>query len=493
MHFSLLLAFISGIFTFLACSPYGHWAMMYVALVPLFFALTFPLQSLRHAFWTMMVFGLAFMGGMYGWMFSLGAWAPLWSVCAGWSVIVAFQAIFYAGIGVATYFSCVRWQVVAFFCFFIGSEWIRESLGPIGSSLGQLGYSQTAFLPMIQFASIAGVIGVSALLLLANYLIYRLICYCRYRTHFPVFLGIIGCILIVGCGIWGYLRLNTPISPAPTLTIGIVQGNHLQALKFSRTRRHQIWNDYFGLIAPLPSTDMMVLPETVTPGLNLNSPHTIGILRSLAENKSATIVFGTPIKSDGLYYNAVASVDSHGVNPTAYHKTQLMPFGEYWPFRGLISAVGLSHILSDTDYSRASSFASWTVNGIVTGPLICLESIYSTFARQHAEHGARLLISVANNGWFIGSRISETHLAMTQCRAIESGLPLIHVSNQGPSAVFSNRGEIIQYLPSHHSGAIIASLPLHSQATLFVSLGHYLGGLGLCVGVLLIIQRRFGL
>ncbi len=485
----ILLAIFSGILAFLACSPYGHGGIAYVALIPLFISLGFPIQSSRQAFWTLFIFGLVFMGGMYGWVFSLKAWAPLWGVSLAWMAIIVFQALFYGVVGLFTSWASVRWQLVAFFCFYLGFEWIREMMGPIGSSLGQLGYSQISLLPIMQTASLWGVIGVSGIVVLGNYILFAVGSNVINRS-WPSKWVVIAILALIGCGIWGQYRLTSIPVSSNSIRVGIVQGNHPQALKFSRHRQWEIWQDYFRLISTLPPVDIVLLPETVTPGLNLGLRSVMTTLRDLASRDSSTILFGTPVKMDGCYYNSIASVTTEGAGPVVYQKTRLMPFGEYWPCRSLFISLGLSGILSNCDYTKAPALVPWKVGSLVYGPLVCLESIYSECARSHAEQGAQMLLSVANNGWFIGSRISDTHLAMTQSRAIETGLPLIHVSNQGISGMFSNRGVMIMSIPQGIAGVAAKELSLVTKPTFFVKVGYYFAPVLLVIGALLIAIKK---
>ncbi len=483
------LACVSGVLAFLACSPYADGIMAYVALVPLFFALRFPSDSPRQSFYVMLIYGLMLMGGLYGWIFSLTAWAPLWGVSLAWIVIVGFQALFYGTIGLLYSLSARRWQVPAFFCFYLGLEWLREIMGPFGSSLGQLGYSQVSILSVMQISSVIGVIGVSGVILLSNYVFFMVFIYIKRLSSLPYWVYI-AFLVLIGITTWGHYRLVRHERYDRLIKVAIVQGNHPQALKFSHARQWGIWNDYFQLISSLPSVDIILLPETVTPGLNLEAPYLMHRLRTIAAKHGATMMFGTPIKSESLYYNGLATISVDGVGEMSYKKSRLMPFGEYWPFRSCFIAFGLSSLVGEVDYHPAPAFIPLITGSGVYGPLICLESTYSECARLHAAQGAMLLVSIANNAWFIGSRISDVHMAMTQSRAIETGLPLVHVSNQGISGVISNRGIILKSLPHLVSGATWIALPLISQPTIFVKIGYLFAPLMLLIGCGLLVIRH---
>jgi len=481
MVYRYFLALLSGALTSLTCLGILPAWVAYVSVVPFLKSIdpsrnpTPPPPYFRLFF----IYGLMLMGGVYGWIFSLSAWLPTWGLWGVFIIVSLFQSLFYGGIGLGIKALHLKYRWVGLICLYVGMEWLR-SLGPIGSSLGQLGYTQTAYLPMMQLASMLGVVGVTALIVCVNIAIYHLLLSAVYARRLSrlVFLCI-GFVAIVFC--WGTFRLGHPSLLGTPLHVGIAQGNHPQELKLAHENRHRIWRDYFHLLSRLDHAQLIVLPETITSSLTLRDPYVMSKLRKLAISAEQHILFGTPILEKDHYFNAIAMVSDSGVAPSFYKKHHLMPFGEYLPYRPFFDQFGLSALLGDTDYTAGPSISPWDIHGLRTGPLICLESIYAHVARSQALQGATLLISIANNGWFVGSSISTLHLQMAQARAIETGLPMVHVSNQGPSGIFSPQGSPLTITrPFTEATGSATVLVGNAQPTFFVRYGYWfaLGLLG---------------
>ena len=122
-----------------------------------------------------------------------------------------------------------------------------------------------------------------------------------------------------------------------------------------------------------------------------------------------------------------------------YHKMKLIPFSEYLPgedkfpvLRSIFPFVG-------------QITAGEKMNCIELGkklcvvPLICYDGIFPDFVRQFAIQGGNVLLCLDNDTNFGLTKASEVHFSVMIYRAIENRMPMIRVSNSGPSlTVFSN-------------------------------------------------------
>jgi apolipoprotein N-acyltransferase len=148
-------------------APIGLFPLAWVALVPLLFALEG--KGRRGAFLTGLGWGLIFFAGTVYWivhsMYYFGG-VPIPIGLAVLALLALYMSLYPALFGLA--FSVTRRakpviQIIAVSSLWVGLEFIRGHL-LTGFPWVALGYSQTPFTSLIQVADIAGVGGVSFIL-----------------------------------------------------------------------------------------------------------------------------------------------------------------------------------------------------------------------------------------------------------------------------------------------------------------------------------------
>ncbi len=98
--------------------------------------------------------------------------------------------------------------------------------------------------------------------------------------------------------------------------------------------------------------------------------------------------------------------------------------------------------------------------------LICYEAIFPAAVVQSNER-PQALLNVTNDGWFGNTTGPRQHFHQARVRAVEEGLPLIRVANNGISAVMDPNGRILARLDMNVRGVIDADLPTLSAPTLY--------------------------
>jgi apolipoprotein N-acyltransferase len=447
---------LSGLLLNLAFAPFNFYLVAYIFFIPVLFSI--EKSSPKENFLGGLLFGFIFISTFQLWLFSLSAWAPWPFIFLIWLLYSLYFAFFY---GLTFYLSASllqnKWfastKALKFLILpliWILLEYLRK-LGPIGHPGGIIGYSQTSNLPILQLASIFGVLGISFFVILINFLIYKLLSTPPKKTR--LLLSLTLCILIV----IPYLPLISPrFSPLSRgyarraeglkeLKIAIIQGNHTQKAKMTSQAWPKIRADYLRLTktAAQNKARLIFWPETFIPALNLNNKPFLAKLQSLAQKYNSSIIFGTPLYKKGKYYNAAVVMNPQGLSPQIYKKEKLMPFGEYTPFKKLFSFFPLTPFLPTVDFTSHKNSILLQAQGLNLGLGICLESLYPKYFRKNTKKGADILVTLVNNAWFFDSSAADKHLQISILRAVENSSPLLQVANTGISAIISPQGRIL--------------------------------------------------
>ncbi len=477
----------SGLLLWVAFPPQAQADSAWLALVPLF--LVIRRSTPRGAF------GWAWLGGLIFWVLTL-SWFPAiiknegpWPlVLLGQGALSAWCALF---LGVFAYASARVWRwageasgwrrvaavTVADPLLWAGVEVARGWLFS-GFAWNFLGVSQVANLPLIQAASVAGVYGVSALLVLVNGAAASVMertaapFVARFKrepfTAPPFGLrllrsaeGLLPFALVIGCWVWGLERVKKWTSveaQAPAWRIALVQPNSPCIFAISDdTARAQL--DLLveqTRLAGAARPDLVVWPETAVLGSVPYEPQTLKLIRDGAAAAGSPLLTGTleiertevgPAAPAGLFfYNAAWLFSATGESMGRYRKQHLVPFGEYIP---LDKAVPLLQRLAPTGISCTPGrdpgvlhLAKAAGEVLSMGPLICFEDTVPRLSRNAVRAGANLLVLMTNDAWFNGSIEPVQHLNQSVFRAVENGVPLVRAANSGVSCVVDAVGRV---------------------------------------------------
>ncbi|MGE3260022.1 MAG: apolipoprotein N-acyltransferase, partial [Geobacter sp.] len=239
---SLLLALVSGLLIALSFPLPGISPLAWVALIPLLIALEgqSPAAGFRLGFIT----GFTAYCGLLYWvtivMTDYGNLPWLVSVALWWC-LAAWLAAFY---GLTAWAAALGKQrgckwVLLFPLAWVGADYLRSIL-LTGFPWTMLGHSQYRLLPLIQIADMTGVYGITALVVLANVVFYRIL---RALTGadipYPAKSAVL-LVLALAVTFWyGFHRLNVPLPDTTPLRVALIQGNIDQSIKWSPAIRQE--------------------------------------------------------------------------------------------------------------------------------------------------------------------------------------------------------------------------------------------------------------
>ncbi len=455
-------AALSGLLLAMCFAPFGFGSLVWVALTPLIAAVWFSEPPSRHA--TLRLFLLGYISGLG---YFVGSLHWLWTVTIpGWLLLGAFLAI-YPGIWtlflglvakpgprendeLPVWFRSRTNLLAAALASsaWVALEWVRGTLFS-GFGWNGLGIALVDNLPLIQFADITGVGGVSFLVMMVNVVavitIVRLrmeILRKKMRAHYDFSLTVV---LVAAAFSYGARVILTPPPESGELTFGAIQANVPISEKRDPAQEDEILALHARLseFAFVQKPDLLVWPEAATPQPLFLNEKTWEAVHEVAERHAGDFLLGTVHYDERGDYNSAVLFTKSDRDPQIYHKMHLVPFGEYVPLRKsfpVFAWIVGDIVPEDFDFGPTASVFELSSKPFKIGPLICFEDTLAYLARQFVQGGAQVFVVVTNNAWFLRSAGSEQHRANAVFRTIENRIPMIRAANTGVTCAIDRYG-----------------------------------------------------
>jgi apolipoprotein N-acyltransferase len=268
-------------------------------------------------------------------------------------------------------------------------------------------------------------------------------------------------------GIVRLLRNQTEFTP---YKVRIVQCNLSQDEKNSNALSAINLQKHVSLSRSDEKIDFIIWPEAAIPYLYSENSTKLHNIISDPLKDGMTLISGAVRKdmATGKVHNSAVFIDHMGRNICNYDKVRLAPFGEYIPFRSLIPTPFQSIASNIGDFDPGNSHKIIEINGLKIVVAICYEAIFSQdFMPKNKEtdviEEADVIINPTNDAWFGFTTQPFQHLQIVRARAIETGLPLIRVTNYGVSAIFDHCGRELNRIPISKFGYVDAFIPKKSK------------------------------
>jgi len=502
----IALAALSGLLLALSFPKFGHPACAWIALVPLFLALsgwtgrpgplpgTTPLRGISLGLVASLVF---FCGTLY-WTGPVlvtfgGLPAPLGVV----SVLLLslylglYNAVGTAALGVILkrYGRAGLWLAPAAW---VSGEYLRGTLLS-GFPWVVLGDSQVDVLPVAQLASVGGLYAVSLFVAFVNAaLAYALLAPARARMR-----TIAGTVVaLVAVGVWGTWRVadgSLTRAGAP-IRIGLIQGNVEQKEKWDPKQARRIFTTYIAMTrdAVRRGAQYVIWPESATPFMFEEDASGGQALRGLAREVQVPIQFGSDQMERGAtphLYNAAFLLAPDGTTGAVYRKMQLVPFGEFIPLQHWISF--LSPLVGGlATFAAGESVTMLPVAGHQASTAICYEVIFPHLAREAVARGSELLTTITNDAWYGTTSAPYQHFALASMRAIEQGRYLVRAANTGISGAVDPYGRVVEKSAIFEQTGLVVDVRFLQGRTVYSRIGDVAAYASLAITVLALVLFR---
>jgi len=369
-----------------------------------------------------------------------------------------------------------------------------KTQGFLAYSYGTMGYTQFTLGPVLQFASLFGIWGVTFLVVYPSFYIGHALQngfngvrnYIQsHRISLFAYLSVFLLVIVYG--------LVSPVnySSAPVKRIATIQHNIDGWIGGSRsyTRAYEIMKR-LSLEAEKENPDMIVWSETAfVPSILYHSRHREDLARydlvqELLEflkdrpvpyvigNDHGEVIYNPDGSTDRVDYNSVMLFEK-GELKEMYWKQHLVPFTEHFPYKDIFPGLYKLLVESGTTFWEKGKISTvFSAAGVKFSTPICFEDIFGYLNRDFVNNGAELLINLTNDSWS-GSLASQMqHMSMAVFRAVENRRSMVRSTNSGMTCVIDPNGRILEMLPPFVESKMVFDVPVYtSSRTLYSVVG----------------------
>lgn len=485
----------------------GCPSLAYLLLLPLLSCLY------RETFWGCFIWGgifglLSYFFSMF-WLSSFHDFALIFAI--------AFYFIFYAVFGVVFYL--VKKNLKSSYIFVMPIIWVLfeyiKTLGFLGFPYGIMAYSQWQFLPLVQWASVFGIWGVSFVVVSCGAMLFSV--FFKIKKSFsklqiesikelpsviksftkktflisfrPFIVWVVCFFILVVLGRFVLMPdsvLSVKKPSQESFVISLIQPNldpwkngisayesNFRTLKLlseeavSDLKEQTLLSDFdFS-----PKTSLIIWPETAfvprivwhyNNRLNFRSYSLVMELLSFIDSQNSSFIIGNDHGSENsvgesVEYNAALFFEPKNnvipPQPKIYSKIKLVPFTEYFPFKKQFPHI--YKFLEDHDthfWEPGKEIVLFDFAEKKFGSLICFEDAFSLSARDAVKSGADIIVSITNDSWAHSVACQNQHLSMAVFRAVENRVPLLRAGVSGVTCGIDVNGRLEGLLEPFEKG-----------------------------------------
>jgi apolipoprotein N-acyltransferase len=497
-RWALLVSVAGGLAVFASFPPIDAWPL--AVLGPALLVVALAGRSLRGSFCCGLAFGLTLFVPLLSWLINV-AWY-------GWFALAGAEAVIFAVLAIGQRLLLrLRYWPTAVAGWWVLVEGVRDRW-PFAFPWGRLAMSQSVA-PDVRWVAIGGAPLLTFLVALTGAMLARAVLHLPPGSDPPAPGGTnppsppsggtsgpprhrwprwawpaLAAVVTAGLVLAGGLLPVDPAGGAPTAQVAAIQGDvpHARNLPQQLNDTEVTQNHAAATLklaaqvkaGRLAEPELIIWPENSTDLDPYQNPAIYNLLATTVNAVGRPILVGEVLQ-DPLRNVGQLWVPGRGP-ATLYVKRQLVPFGEYIPFRGLISSFSSLPSLQPVDFTAGRLPVVFDAGKIRLGDVICYEVGFDNLVRSEVNAGANLLTVQSNDADFeIDGQLGETEqqTAMARIRAVESDRALVYASTTGESTIIAPDGALIAHSGVWQQAILDARVPLVSYRTLADRVGGW--------------------
>ncbi|PWT72254.1 MAG: hypothetical protein C5B59_16245 [Bacteroidetes bacterium] len=465
----LLIILFSGTCWYLSSGLNGDfWWLFWIAPVPVLFV-SYKLSS-GKAFW---VAFLAYLLGRLSWLSYLLSVVPVGLAIIFTSMLPLIFAVIIL-ISRSIVLRIKNWiGLLAFPTLVVSFEYLLFHVTGDGTA-GSIAYSQANCLPLIQIASITGILGIVFTISLFSSTVAWCI-FSRNQRPKMVQAMVVGTLIITAVFFFGLVELYAIDLPKSSLPIGLfsaAESRHHEERKFNTEKGDSLLREYEESIAHLSSEGalIIVLPEKMITVTSDQDSAFRKKFSDIAIRNKVNLVVGYTLTKDRSIKNLSWIVSSQGQTLAVYQKVNLFE-GE-----------------AREGFQRGDSISVFTMEHSRAGTAICKDMDYQSFLRKYGRAGVDVLFVPA---WDF-ERDDWLHSRMSILRGVENGFGIARCARMGRLTISNRHGRVLAEASTSdgRAASVMESLPVYSYKTVFSYWGDWFVALNIILALFLILVAR---
>ncbi|MFG2091371.1 apolipoprotein N-acyltransferase [Spirillospora sp. NPDC048824] len=402
-----------------------------------------------------------------------------------WIVLALVQALYFLplGAGIAMVTRLRGWPVWTA-ALWIGEELIRGHVPFGGFPWARLAFSQTAT-PLTPYASVGGAPLVTFLTaLIGGLLAYAAVAAHRARTagtpaRWRPLVPVAAALAVIAAIAGGGTLIPTPTSGRP-VTVAVIQGNVPRLGLDFLGQRKAVLNNHVEATHELaarvragkvPKPELVVWPENASDLDPYTEPEAHTAIDAAVKDVGVPVLVGaltdTPdgekVENRGIVWDPQSGPGDY------YVKRHPVPFGEYLPFRDVLTTLITRFERIPRDFAKGTRSGVMQLGPVTIGDVICFEVAYDKEVRDVAR--GDLLVVQTNNATYGKTSLPPQQIAMSRLRAVEHGRTILVAATSGISAIVAPDGRMIDESREFVPDIQVETVPARTATTLSDRLG----------------------
>ena len=473
---SFLYCLSSGLLLALSFPPLKMGFLAYVGLVPFIYLVDHEFHmrtSLKYGYLT----GIFFNFGTVYWI-DWDTEPGLLTIVSATIVVVLILSLYFMAF--AFFFALLRRQLGKCALLSIPFLWTAieylRSLGILAFPWTSLAYSQSYFLPIIQFSSFTSVYGVSFWVVTLNVTFYVLL-----KMNLSRKISIVVLLISAALFVFPYVYGRTILSkrlPENDLQVALVQGNIDPRVKWDKRYRQYNFDAYVDMTKEGidKETELVVWPETAIPFHLAYEKESRNIIQQLTDSLKIPILTGVPHykydpEQNYVFLNSAFLFSPGHVGFQEYAKIHLVPFSEHTPFSQFFPFLSEVNF-GQSDFTSGSEYTLFKIPQGKFAVLICFESIFPELVREFVNRGADFLVNITNDAWFGKTSSPYQHARIAIFRAIENRIGIARCANTGVSMFVDPLGRVAQETEIFTQGVVSGGVVFKKKETFYTKYGN---------------------
>ena len=267
-----------------------------------------------------------------------------------------------------------------------------------------------------------------------------------------------------------------------TLRIAVVQGGGPQGTHAINTSSRDVVERHLAATASIKAgtVDLVVWPENVIDVAEFATSRELTEVAEQAKRIGAPFAVGVtedvPEQDDqvGGFLNAQVVVDVDGSIVSRYDKVRRVPFGEYVPLRGLLSAIGAPVDQIPRDAIAGTKPPVLVLpGGTPIGVVISWEVFFGDRVHEGIDRGGQMIINPTNGSSYTGTILQSQQVASSRLRAVETGRWVVQAAPTGFSAFIDAEGRVFDRTAVSEQRVITREVSLRTGRTWYQVLGDW--------------------